>query len=1015
MAADGSRAAASDAAGTGGAPLELRDLLVHQTPRFVRESYETLRDRVGELDLAPLTDGFVVLDTETTGLSFRECQLIQISAARLDERGRICDEFSTFVDPGQPIPATIVGLTGIRDVDVAGAPGPVEAVAALADFVAGAPVLAHNATFDRTFVEAVRGGGEVSDLWIDTLALSRVALPCLRSHRLADMAEAFGCAAVTHNATDDVAALAGMWPLLLRGLADLPVGALAALAGAHPEVEWAYRPIFAYLAEAVGGGAAGAAAGAGSDVAAAAGVRFSLGAWRRERVVRRDQARPDASELDRIEAPTAAQMDEAFGPGGVVSRMYDDWEPRREQAAMAREVAGALADGTHRAIEAGTGVGKSMAYLLPEVLLAKRNGVTVGVATKTNALTDQLVSHELPLLDQALGVDYVAIKGMEHYTCLHRLERALGEPLPVESVQRDGRGENAVRQDMLNALAVALAHACQSADGDLDALGIRWHYVPRQLLACTPGECLRRRCPYFDVCMCREARRHAASADVVVTNHSLLLSDIAADGAILPPIRHWVVDEAHGLESEAREQWALEVSAEKSRPAFEQLGGTHSGVLQRLLVEARRLDGSALVAGLLAKASEGVSRASVCMEDLLLAVHGLLALEPGRGGGYDQVVLWLGEERRATPEWAEVAEAGARAADALDASVRALVDAHDALAAEAPELAAELAGPTRTLRELLEAVRVVCDGSDQSYVYLAQLWRAKRRLASERLLAQKVEVGPDLAQRWLDGTRSVIFCSATLAVGEDFSRFERAVGLSLAGPGRSRSLRLRSSFDFDRQMSVLVASDLPDQRERGYLRALEDLLFDVHVAMGGSVLTLFTNRREMEQVFAGLRPRLEAEGLELLCQERGTSPRRLRERFLEERSVSLLALKSFWEGFDASGDTLRCVVIAKLPFASPNDPLNSERRARTVRAGGKEYQTFMEYSVPDAVIEVKQAAGRLIRSSTDAGVLVLADSRVVTKGYGKKFVQSLPSRTVNYVSSDLIGRYIQSWRRSHER
>ena len=970
----------------------LEEIILPGTPEDVRRRYLSLAERARGRGFGPLEEDIVVLDTETTGLSFKDCELIEISVARLSGR-EIVSRYETFVHPTGPIPEEISKLTGITNRDVTDAPSARDAVAGLAEFVAGSPVLAHNATFDRTFIEAVPGGAEVSDTWIDTLSLSRIALPRLSTHRLADMAEAFGCAGVTHRAGDDVDALSGMWRILLLALSDLPDGFLAHLAAMHEEVVWPMRPVLSYLASE-------------GDVSPRP---FSLKEVRAALVREaRGESRPDATELDRLVVPGPDEVAAEFGPAGVVSRMYEHMERRPEQVAMAREVATALATSTHRAIEAGTGVGKSIAYLLPEVLFAKRNNVTVGVATKTNALTDQLVSHELPALAAALpgGLSYASLKGYDHYPCLHRLDRAVREDLPLPAVPHDGRSDNAVACDMLTAIAVTYAYSCQSPDGDLDALGIRWRYVPRPMLTTTPGECLRGRCPYFpNECPLHGARRRAAAADVVVTNHSLLLRNVTAEGKILPPIRNWVVDEAHGFEAEARRQWAVEVSGEEARAAFELLGGTGSGVIHNLMVQAMALEGSTLFVGLLAKAAATLARASVSVADLFVAVHGLAGVARG-DGGYDAVTLWIGEEVRGTQEWREVADAGQRAADVLCEAVKQLAEASEALGEEAPAAAADLGESTRFLRDLLSGITLICEGTDESYVYSAQLSRSKRRIASERLVAEKLDVGADLASRWLPEMQSVVFTSATIAVGDDFSHFDHAVGLDLLGEGSHRDVRLDSSFDFDGHMSVVLARDLPAPNDRAYLPALEDLLFDVHVAMGGSVLTLFTNRRDMERVYESLRPRLAAAGLEVVCQSRGASPRRLRQRFMEETTLSLMALRSFWEGFDATGDTLRCVVIPKLPFASPNDPLVRERDLREDRA-------WWKYSLPDAVISVKQAAGRLIRSSTDTGVLVLADSRLVSKGYGRLFVSSLPSRSVTRLESSNVGRYLSLWRASH--
>lgn len=972
--------------------LSLEDLLIPGTPDSVRAAYLSLAERAEGTGFGPLEDEVVVLDTETTGLSFKDCSLIEISAAILSGR-EVIDRFETFVHPGTPIPTEIVELTGITNADVADAPSARDAVAALAEFCAGRPILAHNATFDRTFIEGVPGGSEVSDTWIDTLALSRIALPRLSTHRLADMAAAFGCASVTHRAADDVDALCGMWRILLLALLDLPSGLLARLAEMHGEVEWPFRAIFSYLA------------GLADDPAP-----LSLKAHRAQ-LVREAQAEPriDAEQLDLTKAPSREEIERAFLPGGVVSRMYENMESRPEQVSMALEVRDALATSTHRAIEAGTGVGKSVAYLLPEVLFARLNNVTVGVATKTNALTDQLVTHELPALADALpgGLTFSSLKGYDHYPCLHRVDRAATEELPLAVAAHDGRSDNAVACDMLTAIAVTYSFACQSPDGDLDALGIRWRYVPRQMLTTTPGECLRGRCPYFPgECLLHGARRRAARADVVVTNHSLLLRDVEADGRILPPVRHWVVDEAHGFEAEARRQWAIEVSGEEARSAFELLGGVRTGVIHNVMTQAMALEGSTLIVGLLTKAAACASRAAILVADLFLAVHELSSIARG-DGGYDLVTLWIDDAVRSSSAWAAVAEAGSLAADALDETVRTLADVTSALAPDAPQLAADLGESARFVGELLSGVRLICDGTDERYVYSAQLSRSRRRIATERLVAEKIDVGADLAERWLPEMKSVIFTSATMAVGDDFSHFESAVGLSSLPKEAYRDVRLDSSFDYDSHMSVVVASDLPMPSDRAYLGRLEDLLFDVHVAMGGSVLTLFTNRREMERVYEGLRPRLAAVGLDVACQERGSSPRRLRSRFMAEKTLSLLALRSFWEGFDATGDTLRCVVIPKLPFASPNDPLVRERDRREDRA-------WWRYSLPEAVISVKQAAGRLIRSATDTGVLVLADSRVVTKGYGRLFVGSLPSGNVSRIESANVGRYIKMWRATHE-
>lgn len=950
------------------------------TPGFVIEQYATLAERAKNRSFGLIEDDVIVLDTETTGLSCAENELIEISAARL--RGReVVDRFDTFVHPNGLIPPEITELTSITNADVAHAPRAEEAVAALEEFVQGCPVIAHNATFDRSFIESVKGGVRVSDIWIDSLALSRIALPRLSSHKLATMAELFGCAAVSHRASDDVEALCGVWRILLCALTDLPGGLMRLLADMHPDVRWPYRPIFSFLA------------------GERQGETFSLEAARAQ--VMQADAEPDHIDADELPGLTMPRRDEIelrYAPGGLVNDMYASYEPRAEQIVMASEVRDAFATSTHRVIEAGTGVGKSIAYLVPAAEAAKRNKITVGIATKSNNLTDQLMYQELPKLARELdgGLSFCALKGFDHYPCLLKLESlAAGREI---TTNRDPA-------DTLTAIAVLYAFACQSPTGDLDSLGIRWRSVNRADLTTSSRECARGNCHFFNRgCFVRCARRRAAKADIVVTNHSLLFRNIAADGKILPPIRHWIIDEAHSVEKEARRQWALSVSADESRMVFERLGGAQSGALGRLTHALASSDAATLFLGLGAKAASSASRASLAMAELFEAVRELS--RNGKADGYADANIWIGPELRAHRGWEYFEPTARTAIDALDEAGKNLSSLAESVGAENPEMVIEVADGARRIKEMKSTLSLILEGADEHYVYSLQVNKA-RRAGGEALTAERMDIGEALAEQWLPEMHSVVFTSATVTVSNSFDHFNHSVGLDRLPKGSFSCVQLESSYNFQENMAVVVAGDIPDPRDRdAYLAAMENLLVDVHMAMGGSTLTLFTNRRDMEDLYGRVEPRLSRQGLELACQLRGTSVKRLRDRFLSEESSSLFALKAFWEGFDASGATLRCVVIPKLPFANPTEPLSCERNVREERAWAK-------YSLPDAVLEVKQAAGRLIRTSTDRGVLVLADSRLLSKGYGKKFLSSLPSQ-FQRIDAEQVGRYIKLWRASHE-
>jgi ATP-dependent DNA helicase DinG len=646
-------------------------------------------------------------------------------------------------------------------------------------------------------------------------------------------------------------------------------------------------------------------------------------------------------------------------------------------------VAQALDSQTHRAIEAGTGVGKSMAYLLPLILFAQRNRVTCGVATKTNALLDQLMYHELPRLDAALpgGVSYVALKGYDHYPCLRKLMNLTREDRCFESTAVPAM------------VAMLLSFVCQSARGDLDPLVLHWRELPRYEICASADDCLRRRCRFYRHCLLHGARHIAKGADIVLTNHALLFCDMGADGGILPPIRQWVIDEAHGMEAEARHQlsYALE-----PRLLKQTLAGllSSTGTLSTMRRATTPLDGGGPLLGKIAETQEDANAVSVIAESFASQVKELC--EIAERSNYNQVELWIDARVRESGIWGAVSSVGSSLAARLEKLWRSCRDimSYSLQFDELFEMQGDLAGLIGELEGALTSLSLVLDGGDESYVYYAELDRRADN-SYDRLVAARIDIGEVLLESLYPEMMSVLFTSATLAAGEDFSYFARASGLDRLDPEQWCTIQFGSSYDFDSNMAVYLPTDMPEPNAVGYRDALERLIFEVHVALGGSTLTLFTNRRDMEDMYERLKEPLAAQGITLCCQTRGFSAKRLRDEFLENEALSLFALRSFWEGFDAPGDTLRGVIIPKLPFGKPNDPLMLERSLR-------EKNAWKAYALPEAVIDLKQAAGRLIRSSTDSGSLILADSRLLTKWYGRAFLDALPSQQRHALDTQAI-------------
>lgn len=953
----------------------MKDFLIAGTDPDVVEWYERLPAIAEDLHFGLFEEDVVVFDTETTGFSPAKSDLIEIAALRMRGNEQIA-EFHTFANPGSPIPEEITSLTGIVQKDVEGAPTPHEAVALFAEFVGESALVAHNADFDRSFIMKYAKAGQFAGVWLDSLPLSQIVLPRFKSHRLADLASAFSLSSPSHRAMDDTVALGQLWRILLAGLVTMTPGLAGRIAELSPEVNWPLRPLFKQAAQ------------------ERPGIDFSLLESRKERT--KPLALPPRLDADDVALSFSNDrvIDEAFSESGFVGSMYSGFEPREEQRAMAQEVAASLRQGDIRIIEAGTGVGKSMAYLVPAALGAQANSITMGVATKTNALMDQLMYHELPRLGEALGgLNYVALKGYDHYLCLRKLGH-------LARSNKDGSAKAIAK------IAMLLHFTAQTSQGDIDSINVSWRLFPRSSILANPHDCLKKRCPFYPrLCYLHGARRAAASADIVVTNHALLFRDMETDNGILPPIRHWIIDEAHSVEGEARRQLSCSANSRNLDMAFFRITTNRGGVISSIRKKAPSLEGGNMLFNLTNDIENRIGNIHLVAADFFAQIAEIPSKEAHDLGSYRTVTSWISSEMRKGPHWEAVCKPGAKLTNdlkSLNGRLAHLITMLEQFEGEFANQLAELSTITMEIQSMIEALNLVLDGSNADYVYSIHINQSPPR-ESQALEAMRLDIGETLAAELYPNIRSLIYTSATVATGErePFGHFMRATGLDRVEDKAVHAAQFASSYDFDHKMSILLPTNMHDPREAAYHDDLTKLLYDVHVAMGGSVLTLFTNRLEMEKQFEKLRPLLAEAGIEVIAQKLGQGTKTLRDKFVENKDLSLFALKSFWEGFDAPGETLRCVVIAKLPFARRDDPLSQEREARDSSA-------WFKHSLPEAIVELKQAAGRLIRNSTDCGWLVIADARLRTARYRESFLRAMPTHDIRVLPLNEIVRLMET-------
>ena len=682
-------------------------------------------------------------------------------------------------------------------------------------------------------------------------------------------------------------------------------------------------------------------------------------------------------------------------PEGRVARLLGSPEDRPSQRDMAAYVADTYNEGGVALLEAGTGVGKSFAYLAPAILWAMQNGERTVVSTNTINLQEQLVGADLPILARALGtadrpVRYALLKGWRNYVCLARLNQAMGAVGTLLEPER---------RDELEAVA---AWARTSADGSLSTLAFApgddvWDEVAAESDLCT-----RLRCPYFNECFVFAARRRAADADVVVVNHHLLASDLAVrqaqgnweDAAVLPPYRRLVLDEGHHLEDTAAEHLGKQA--------------TSRGV-ERLLSRLERQNRGVVPALRAALASEAEER---LREDALLVLREQLApaLAEARRAG-EQIFRLLEAHLAGQPEnvvrltdafaGAEVWGAGlgdaltnlsftfGRLRDAI-ASLVERVSRDDAPADRVGQLLAELRGIAGRLDAARDAVATALKPPAGSPPLVR--WLERRGGAHVAVAAMPLELAPLLKAILFDRVETVVVTSATLAVGGDFDFLTGRLGIDLPPVRPGPREVLPSPFNFRDQCLFAIPDDVPEPRGdvEGHAGATVDIVCDVARAADGGLFVLFTSHRALRQAATALRERPDATGRwPLLVQ--GDQPRDLLlRRFRQAGSAILLGTDSFWEGVDVPGLALRALVIAKLPFRVPTEPVTAARLEMIEAAGG---DAFNDYLVPLAALKLKQGFGRLIRSRTDVGVVVLLDRRVLSKRYGAALLAGLPPAT----------------------
>jgi ATP-dependent DNA helicase DinG len=704
-------------------------------------------------------------------------------------------------------------------------------------------------------------------------------------------------------------------------------------------------------------------------------------------VVEVPRAKP-AVRIDPLEV--VAQLSE----GGAVSVKLGQYEDRPSQRDMAAYIADGYNDGGVLLLEAGTGVGKSFAYLVPALAWAKASGERTIISTNTINLQEQLFGKDLPLLHEALATSehaptFALLKGWRNYLCLARLHQAVGSQRSL------------FEPDKYDELQSIFAWAGRTEDGTLADLGVTPSGEIWDEVSAESDLCPRLQCAHFDACFLFKARRKAAEADVVIVNHHLLAADLAVrqasenwkEAAVLPAYDRLVLDEAHHLEDVAASHLGAQVTSRGIRRTLGRFERNGKGLLPTLAADL------GATGDLLSRASLDLLRdrllpavmdARRAADQLLLRLHERLEAEQGG-------ILRLNDEFQQDEIWRNGLQ---RELDATLIAFRAIKDCIETIAdrmagSEASgdmpprrlQLLGELRGVVRRLDSTSDALNQALRPAPGGTPTVRWLQRTGPRGQQLTLAAVPLDLAPLLRELVFDRVKTVTLTSATLAAGGEFTFLESRVGLAGEDSPVTERAILPSPFNYIEQCIFGIPNDIPDPREDepGHAAATVQIVSDLAHASDGGMFVLFTSHGALRRAATELRG-VCGERWPILVQ--GEEPRDvLLRRFRDLGRAILLGTDSFWEGVDVPGRALRVLVLTKLPFKVPSEPLTAARLERLAEQGE---DGFMHYLLPHAALKLKQGFGRLIRSGTDVGAVVLLDKRVVTKRYGPLVLSGLP-------------------------
>ncbi len=923
--------------------------------------------------IPPIRDilNFVAIDIETTGLDPRKDEIIEIAAVRF-VKGVVTETFDSFVKPKRSVPRFIEVLTHITASDLKDAPPVSSVLEKLKVFIGDSPLVGHNINFDLGFINEnlVRCGFmHLANRSWDTAEISRVYLPFTSDHKLGTLAQTFDIDLVNAHRADADATATGHVLVKLTELIDQHYSLLLNARILDLSKQAQLEDMKDYMGQVV--------------------------EYQRHYALLGAKAKAPENKLvnmieHQVASPGTQNLDDVFAEGGTFAHKFPNYEYRSGQLMMAKHIKNAFEHEHHLAVEAGTGVGKSFAYLVPAIEFAHLKKTKVLISTNTKNLQEQLFFKDIPQLCKLLPVPFKAtlVKGRENYVCERRWEDMLAE---------QARGITAYEAHALLYLLIwkqltQTGDVSENSSFDRNRFSFVWRKVCSDRYLCAG-----RKCPHNKSCFVMNLRKNIEDSSIVVANHSLLLADLRAENSTLGEYSYLVVDEAHNLMASASKHLGFDFSYAEVINLFNQLASSQKRSHRGFLSQLTTTIGKSLVTD--AQKSQIVSlvkNLEINLEETRLPITDLFneafnlcqqadSFGKMRIKDHREFPRLVDKLSRMASGWKLILKDLSAISNVLSTCQSKQVQAYDVLTEN-------LSSFVMRLMEAENQIITLLNPDLENYaLWIENNPKPERNIPASTLCYAPIEVGAHLANMLYNRVPSIVFTSATLALRGSFRYFFGQSGLNLVDDKEVKEEIVDSPFEYDKQARLMISSFLPEPKDKFFQNQALGCLEQIVSSSEVGTMVLFTSYKDLNSVFDHLSDTLYQKQRSFYAQGKGGSRSSILNEFIRAKNAVLLGTSSFWEGVDIRGESLSLLILYKLPFMVPSEPVVEAYIDKLER---EDKDSFMHFMLPNALLRLRQGFGRLIRSKSDRGIVLVMDSRVSNKKYGDFFKQVLPCRSL---------------------